>query len=197
MRLLYFQLLMFVKLVFNVIADSQSYGIHEDIISCSKWLWLGSLESWIQRQVLGSVSVCGYEFESFTPVYTPATWDIKIPHRLCLAVHKSTPIQFHLNPSQTTWIGVDLCAAKQAHRVQITLVYNNFLTRDNLSTRRRAEDSTCLFCCEHKIVHHLFFSCCLTIRMCGIVPEFLGLNIGTDLCKTLAAKKKHALNNIY
>ena len=133
----------------------------------------------------------------FTPVYTPATWDIKIPNRICLAAHKSTLIQFHLNPSQTTWIDVDLCAAKQAHRVQITPVCNNFLTRDNLSTRRRAEDSTCLFCCEHKIVHHLFFSCCLTIRMCGIVPEFLGLNIGTDLCKTLAAKKKHALNNIY
>ena len=62
----------------------------------------------------------------FTPVYTPATWDINI-----------------------------------SHRVQITLVYNNLLTKDNLTKRRRAEDTTCLFCCEHKIVHHLFFSCCL------------------------------------
>jgi hypothetical protein len=33
--------------------------------------------------------------------------------------------------------------------------------------------------------------------MCGIIPEFLGLNIGTDLCEPLVAKKKHALNNIY
>ena len=35
------------------------------------------------------------------------------------------------------------------------------------------------------------------LRMCGIIPEFLGHKIGIDLCEPLPAKKKKALNNIY
>jgi len=46
---------------------------------------------------LGSVSVCGYEFESFTPVYTPATWDIKIPHRVKGDVQKILLVCFVVN----------------------------------------------------------------------------------------------------
>jgi hypothetical protein len=34
---------------------------------------------------------------------------------------------------------------------------NKTLTRDNLSIRKKIEDSSCLFCSENETVHHLFF----------------------------------------
>ena len=38
---------------------------------------------------------------------------------------------------------------------------NKVLTRDNLSIRKKIQDSTCLFCSEVETVNHLFFNCVL------------------------------------
>jgi hypothetical protein len=100
-------------------------------------------------------------FRGFTPVYTPATWDIKIPHR-----------------------------------VQITRCITTFWRR--IIWVQGDVRKILLVCFVVNIRLCIIYSSLVGwLRMCGIIPEFLGLNIGTDLCEPWVAKKKHALNNIY
>jgi hypothetical protein len=42
---------------------------------------------------------------------------------------------------------------------------NKVLTRDNLSKRRKVEDTSCLFCCELETVNHLFLECVVAKQM--------------------------------
>jgi hypothetical protein len=54
-----------------------------------------------------------------------------------------------------------------------------WLTRDNLGTRRKAEDSSCIFCSEESI-HHLFFDCVVAKKAWELVPHVTGVRIGVN-----------------
>lgn len=57
---------------------------------------------------------------------------------------------------------------------------NKLLTRDNLSIRRKAEEKTCLFCCELESVNHLFFDCVVAKQLWSVMSDIFGRSLGSD-----------------
>lgn len=61
------------------------------------------------------------------------------------------------------------------------LTKNKVLTRDNLSKRRKVEDSSCLFCCELESVSHLFFDCAVAKQMWFALAAVFNIHLEPSL----------------
>lgn len=61
------------------------------------------------------------------------------------------------------------------------LSYNKLLTRGNLSKRIKIDGDSCLFCCEHETVSHLFFDCVVAKvirkKISGLFKNNVGMNL--------------------
>lgn len=57
---------------------------------------------------------------------------------------------------------------------------NKILTRDNVGKRKEVEDKTCLFCCEHESVNHLFFECVVAKQIWLHISEVLNIECGSS-----------------
>jgi hypothetical protein len=55
------------------------------------------------------------------------------------------------------------------------LANNKVLTRDNLAKRKNVDNKTFLFCDDLESTHHLFYECCVTQIMWGVVAKITGL----------------------
>lgn len=54
------------------------------------------------------------------------------------------------------------------------------LARDNLSTRQKLEDLSCLFCSDLESVHHLLFECAVATKLWNIISDIIGFSCGQD-----------------
>ncbi|TVU21933.1 hypothetical protein EJB05_31604, partial [Eragrostis curvula] len=57
---------------------------------------------------------------------------------------------------------------------------NKVLTRDNLGSKKKLNDETCLFCSEKESVFHLFFDCVVARKMWVDISEVLDKNVGEN-----------------
>jgi hypothetical protein len=73
-------------------------------------------------------------------------------------------------------------------------------TRDNPAKRQKVEVPFCLFYNENETSQHLFFDCVVVRKMWSMIPQAMGLEIGTSFesisAKWLSSKKFSAVNII-
>jgi hypothetical protein len=54
------------------------------------------------------------------------------------------------------------------------------LARDNLSTRQKLEDLSCLFCSDIESVNHSLFECAVATKLWNIISDIIGFSCGQD-----------------